>query len=333
MVRIDQRPRDARGRFVSYSTTATSASATPPVRRASRRSRPIGPPTYSPELLVTLGSLAHTDVVAQALLDPLYTTNAEADFLALDLAAASFTFLPANRCPTPEEDPLRTRGWDCRGRQTARIGRVVGMVLRAEGVSIYGIRDHHVESFVRRLRNPQAEGREIVVVRGDDVVKYYRSAHSKGGLRSCMTDSANTKFYARRPDQVGLLIVRDPKDDRITARRLYWSSVHGPVGDRIYCAGFDAPALTEYVLAHDGYSKMERHYLKRNGETGETRRGALHTRVHFPDGVASSYAMGGWPVLDTFGFPRPSPYGDLPIDLYNNSQYRDSGFGTKEGVR
>jgi hypothetical protein len=275
---------------------------------------------FSDSLRETLTRMARDTKVATALLDPAATTTDELNFVAFRPKDGVFSFLPNGRPHSlvpKKSDPSDTQ-WAREGRQTGRIGRVARSVLTATAIRGYGITETDFERFTALFQGvAQSNALEVMVVRGDDVVKYYSYRHSDGGNRSCMSGYTRLPLVDRYPEKVGLAIAWNPKRDVAMARTLFWTTDHGFVADRVYGNLAESLLMREHVLALGGFWKITGGaYEHRAGEEAD-KVGELTTCVRLGGPIPD---LGHY--LDTFGHWSSKSSGIL----YNNSGYLSDGF-------
>ena len=97
---------------------------------------------------------------------------------------------------------------------------------------------------------------ELIEVKGDDIIKYYKKEHiddikysdkqNDSLLSSCMVGKEFEDFfdiYADNREQVSLLIYRNNETDLILGRALIWDNGHEKYMDTIYSMNADVDKL------------------------------------------------------------------------------------------
>jgi hypothetical protein len=123
----------------------------------------------------------------------------------------------------------------------AKIGRMIRQILKDNG---YSFTESDIETFVNQFKAiwdmKHGVGREIEIVKGDDIIYWYNESNyfkNSGTLgNSCMRHAKRSEFlriYADNPDKISMIILK--QFDKLIARALFWELDDGRIYlDRIY---------------------------------------------------------------------------------------------------
>lgn len=136
------------------------------------------------------------------------------------------------------------------------------------------ITDKEIEEFVNKYKSMKTiDDYEFVIVRGDDIIKYYDRANQDCASSSSLYNSCRNytdkndikvkycKFYASTPETCGLLLIKYKGEEKIRGRAFIWNTSDGKV--------FVDYAYTSTAIEANLY----REYIKKNGHLSGSAKG------------------------------------------------------------
>lgn len=162
-----------------------------------------------------------------------------------------------------------------KNRSTTSLGRVIGKLFPNK-YPASGKPGEDIESFVNDYKATVVSGKTLELVSGNDIIYWYNGENynQNGGTinNSCMKDEEcedYIKFYAKNPNAVSLLILKDTKNkDLIRGRALVWK-LNKPVNryfmDRVYTVyDSDVKLFIDYAKENNWLYKERQSYTENN---------------------------------------------------------------------
>ncbi len=257
----------------------------------------VRPVFYSQFLASRLDQYAKDGCRVSQLILSGHTQNTECDYLDVEVDG-SMGFLPRGKPMTGFL--MNAARFNPRGRQSARVGRVVGKVIKPSD----RVTDLEVEQFTNRLRSSGMTNETgIRIVSGDDIRLWYDGtyyADVSALQNSCMRYSECQGWlglYEDNPDVVSMAILLN-KYGHLAARALIWKTDGGfTFMDRIYGTDVSIQSFKTYAREQGWWHREHQSYsrpLNLVDPSGSPCRKTMMVTVgHVPT---------RWPYLDTFKY-------------------------------
>ena len=226
------------------------------------------------------------------------------------------------------------------GRSETSIGRLINRLFERE-YPASGNSGQDIESFVnlyKSARNPQVE---FELVNGDDIIYWYNhNQYAQGNSTvlgdSCMRyDRCNRyiEFYAKNPDNVSLLILKDDIDPtKIRGRALVWK-LDDPSGriymDRIFYNSDYLIDLFKNYAEKNGWIYKKNQNNSAEGPFIDTK---THETLHGFEMFVRMKDTYTYPYLDTLKFYTDGVLTNAEIDDYDKKLTKTDGSYRSRGV-
>ena len=173
---------------------------------------------------------------------------------------------------THYKDDILKKG---KNRSVTSLGKIVNNLFPVQ-YKASGKPGEDIESFVNDYKATVVSGKTLELVSGNDIIYWYNGENynQNGGTinNSCMKDEEcedYIKFYAKNPNAVSLLILKDTKNkDLIRGRALVWK-LNKPVNryfmDRVYTVyDSDVKLFIDYAKENNWLYKERQSYTENN---------------------------------------------------------------------
>jgi len=210
----------------------------------------------SPKLTDILKKISSNNV-AKRILDNIGNKVSDVSFLSIsENDSKNVTYLPSNRIDKVEGDPYTSRL-----RQPMNWGKLINNLFPGEFTNM------DIDNFYNRYRpeidSKDTEDKRFVIMRGDDIRKWYHHSMYNGEMGSCMRyDKCQDyfKMYTENPEKVGLLVYLDETGNKAYGRALVWDHLLKPSGDTK--ENKDPYTLLDRIYTVSGKSQLPALYKK-----------------------------------------------------------------------
>ena len=245
---------------------------------------------------------------------------------------------------TPKHRPtiLSDAGnWSIEGRQMIKTGKALRQIFSHSPIKLRNI-DNVIAKMTEMLMSKYTFNDRVEVVKGEDIVKYYRSDTYESSCRelynSCMRyDSCSDyiQFYAQNPDRVQMLVAFNA-ENRVTGRALLWNGEHETdtgvripmkIMDRIYGRPVLVEAFKEYAKSNGYFHKSRQSYQSANfvGPVGQE---IPQADLRIPNMQVATTQQ--YPYIDTFRYTMSDP-NDGVVELSGSSRHDNVVFESTHG--
>ena len=224
------------------------------------------------------------------------------------------------------------------GRSETTIGRLVNKLLERE-FPASGNPGNDIESFVNLYKTVRNPNTNFEMVSGNDIIHWYnKNQYSDGGplSDSCMRYdkcSEYINFYAKNPNSVSLLILRDSIDEnKICGRALVWK-LNNPSGryymDRIFYTSDFIINLFKKHAEKNGWIYKINQNNDQNGPFYDTKTNeelyGFHMSVEMDDNDK-------YPYLDTLKYYTNGILTNIEEETYDKKLTKTDGSYRQQGI-